>query len=162
VPLPSDDKGIEQTLDTITKHFEDAKAAAFESARDILGERFDPANSRLLSDLEKNIGRVLERVSQPQSLTSAARLGKQRQLAPEQLNAAETKIQAVLAEANALNVLAQNPSEAARTRPYARMATWIADHLDPQRKDDACVVCGGALEHAADPVTGRPVQIHRS
>lgn len=44
VPQPSDDKRIEQTLDEITKHFEGAKAAAFESARDILGERFVPAN----------------------------------------------------------------------------------------------------------------------
>jgi len=55
VPTPSDDKEIEQTLDTTSRHFENAKAAAFESARDILGERFDPTNSRLLSDLEKNI-----------------------------------------------------------------------------------------------------------
>lgn len=160
VPLPSDDKGIGQTIDTITMQFEHAKAAAFESARYILGERFDPADSRLLSDLEKNIGRALERVSQPQSLTSAARLGAMRQLTPEQLNAAETKIQTVLAEANTLDALAQNPSEAARTRLYARVATWIEDHPDPQRKDDTCVVCGGALDHAVDPVTGRPVQVH--
>ena len=47
IPQPSDDKGIEQTLDEITKHFESAKATAFESARDILGERFDPANPAL-------------------------------------------------------------------------------------------------------------------
>lgn len=40
------------------------------------------------------------------------------------------------------------------------MATWIADHPDPQRKDDACVVCGGTLDHAVDPVTGRPVKMH--
>lgn len=160
VPLPSDDKGIEQILDDITKHFEGAKAAAFESARDILGEHFDPADPTLLSDLEKNVGRALERVSQPQSLTSAARLGALRQLTPEQLNAAEAKIQTILAEADALDALSKNPSEAARTRLYARVATWIADHPDPQRKDDACVVCGGTLDHAVDPVTGRPVKMH--
>jgi hypothetical protein len=160
VPLPSDDKGIEQALDNITRHFDGAKAAAFESARNILGERFDPANPALLADLEKNIGRALERVSQPQSLTSAARLGALRQLASEQLSAAEAKIQAVLAEAKALNSLAQNPSEAARTRLYARVATWIADHPDPQRNGNACVICGGTLDHAIDPVTGRPVRMH--
>ena len=160
VPPPSDDKGIEQTLGDITKHFEGTKAGAFESARDILGERFDPANPALLSDLERNVGRALERVSQPQSLTSAARLGALRQLKPEQLNAAEEKIHAILAEAKALDALAQNPSEAARTRLYARVATWIADHPDPQRKDDACVVCGGTLDHATDPVSGRPVKMH--
>ena len=160
VPLPSSDKGIEQTLDDITKHFENFKAAAFESARDILGGHFDPTNPALLSDLEKNIGRALERVSEPHILKSAARLGALRKLTPEQLNAAEIKIKAVLAEANALHALAQNPSEAARARLYARVATWIADHPDPQRKGDACVVCGGALENAVDPVTGRPVKMH--
>lgn len=160
VPPPSDNKGIEQTLDGITKHFEGAKATAFESARHILGVHFDPANSTLLADLEKNVGRALERASQPQSLTSAARLGALRQLTPEQLNAAEAKIQAILAEAKTLDALAQIPSEAARTRLYARVATWIADHPDPQRKDDICVICGGTLDHAVDPVTGRPVKKH--
>jgi hypothetical protein len=63
VPQPSDDKWIEQTLDEIAEHFESAKTVAFDSARDILGDRFDPANPALLSDLEKNIGRALERAS---------------------------------------------------------------------------------------------------
>jgi hypothetical protein len=160
VPRPSDDVEIEQILDGITKHFESAKAVAFESARDILGERFDPANPALLSDLEKNIGRALERVSQPRTLTSAARLGSLQKLAPEQLNTAETNIHDILAEANALDALAQDPSTAARTRLYARVATWIADHPDPQRKEDVCVVCGGSLDHAIDSVTGKHVKTH--
>ncbi len=160
VPLPSDDKGIEQSLDAITKHFENAKAAAFESARDILGERFDPSNPALLYDLEKNIGRALERVSQPQVLASAARLGALRKLKQEQLDAAEAKIRDILAEANKLDALAKNPSTAARARLYARVATWIADHPDPQRKEDICLVCGGSLDNAIDSVTGRPVKAH--
>jgi len=160
VPQPSSDKTIESTLHEITKYFETAKALAFESARDILGERFDPANPALLSDLEKNIGRALERVSQPQALPSAARLGALRQITPEEIEAAETKIQNVLAEARTLNELAKNPSLAARTRLYARVATWIEDHPDPQRKEDACVVCGASLENARDPITGQFVKTH--
>jgi AAA domain len=160
VPPPSDDESIEQTLDNITTHFESAKAAAFQSARDILGARFDPANPGLLSDLEKNIGRALERVSQPQSLTAAARLGALRKLMPEQLDAADAQIRTVLGEARALDALAQNPSTAARTRLYARVATWIADHPDPQRKEDICLICGGDLDNALDPVTGKPVKVH--
>jgi hypothetical protein len=160
VPPPSAENKIEQALDEIAKHFEGAKAVAFESARDILGERFDPANSTLLSDLEKNIRGAMERVSRPQNLIAAARLGALRQLTPEELNAADAKIQVIRTEAKALDALAQNPSEAARTRLYARVATWIADHPDPQRKDDACIVCGGTLEHSIDPVTGRPVKMH--
>lgn len=160
VPQPSDDKDLEQILQDITKHFETAKEAAFEAARDILGERFDPADHALLSDLENNIGPALERASEPRSLSSAARLSALRRLTPEELNAAEGKIKDILAEANALDALARNASEAARTRLYARIATWIADHPDPQRKDDICVVCSGTLEEAVDPVTGRPVKAH--
>ena len=160
MPLPSDGKSIEQALDEITKHFESAKAAAFESAREILGEQFDPAKPALLADLEKNIGRALERVSQPQSLASAARLHGLRILKPEQLDEAQAKIRTILAEAKALEALAKDPSAAARARLYARIATWIADHPDPQRNDDVCVVCGGTLDHALDPVSGQPVKTH--
>jgi hypothetical protein len=61
------------------------------------------------------------------------------------IDVAEGRIQDILAEAKDLDGLAQNPSTAARTRLYARVATWIADHTDPQpqRRDDTCVVCGG-------------------
>lgn len=160
VPLPSDDKEIEKVLDEIIKHFESAKAVAFESARDILGERFDPADPTLLADLEKNIGRALERVSQPQKIASAARLGALHQLRLEELGAADTKIRNILAEAKALDDLAQDPSTAARTRLYSRVASWIADHPDAQRKADDCLVCGGSLDHAIDPVTGKTVKAH--
>ncbi|MEX2515951.1 MAG: AAA family ATPase [Gammaproteobacteria bacterium] len=160
VPSPTDDKEIEKILDDITKHFEEAKASAFELARDILGEHFDPANPALLSDLERNVGRAVERVSQPKSLVAAARLSAMRQLSLEQLNAAEDKIHDILAEAKALDALAKNQSEAARVRLYAHVATWIADHPDSQREDDACAVCGGYLDNAIDPVTNRPVKSH--
>jgi hypothetical protein len=160
IPQPSDKKDVEKVLDDITKHFEGAKAAAFESARNILSERFDPANPALLSDLERNIGRALERASRLQDLTSAARLGALRQLTQTQLNAARSKIRDILAEAKALDALAQDPSVAARIRLYARLATWIADHPDPERKENLCIVCGNNIADAIDPVTGRPVKTH--
>jgi hypothetical protein len=56
--------------------------------------------------------------------------------------------------------LARDPSTAARTRLYARVATWIADHPDPRRKEDTCVVCGGSLEYARDPVSGQLIKTH--
>jgi hypothetical protein len=160
VPQPSDDTGIEPKLAEITKQIEGAKAAAFGSARELLGERFDPANPALLFDLEKNIGRALERVSQPKTLTSVVRLAALRQLTPEQINAAEIKIENIVAEAKLLDALAQDPSTAARKRLYARIATWLADHPDPRRVDNVCVVCGGDLDQAIDPVTGRSVRAH--
>ncbi len=160
VPPASEDKKIESVLEDTRKHLETAKTAAFESARKILGDRFDPANSALLSDVEKNTVRALERVSQPRALASVARLGALRQLTREQLDAAETKIHGILAEAKTLDRLARNPSAAARTRLYARIAAWAADHPDPRRKDDTCVVCSSSLDSAIDPVTGRPVKLH--
>ena len=80
IPDPSDDKKIEESLNLIAKHFEVEKSTAFESARNILGDRFDPSNTELLSDLENNISRALELVSNPKSLKSAGRLGALRQL----------------------------------------------------------------------------------
>ena len=136
------------------------KTSTYKSAGDILGQRFDPTSHALLSELEKNIGRALERVSQPQNLASVARLEALSQIETVQLEAAEAKIGEILVEAKTLDTLAQDPTTAARTRLYARVATWIADHPDPERKDDICVVCGGDLQHALDPVTGRPVAKH--
>ena len=160
VPAPSEGKKIEDALESLTKHFEEAKASAFESARDILGDRFDPANAELLSDLERNIGRALERVSDPKSLKSAARLAALRRLSSEQLDAAENRITEILAEASTLKKLAENPSLAARSRLYARVAAWIEEHPDPERNENDCLVCGGTLDEAIDPVTGKLVKTH--
>lgn len=160
VPVPSDAKDIEEKLEIIKAHFHDAKASAFESAKEILGGRFDPADANLRSDLEENIGRALERASQPQTLKSISRLAELRRLTPDELGDAETKLTAVLTEASTLQELAQNPSRAARTRLYARIQAWMADHPDPARDKDRCVVCGGDHSDAVDPVTGQGVKQH--
>ena len=162
VPPPSRDKGIEEALDEMSEHFEEAKAAAFGSARNILGEGFDPAKPALLSDLEKNIGGALERASDPSGLASVTRMRALRQLTPEQLDAAASKIQNIVEEGETLAKLAQDPSKAARSRLYARVATWIEDHPDPERNENICVVCGAGLESAVDPVTGALVKRHLS
>ena len=160
VPAPSENTDIEQKLDEIAKHFEGAKASAFEAAKDILGGKFDPGNSALISDLEANLSRALERSGRPQDLPSASRLAALRQIEPEQLQAADDRIQNILTEAKTLDALAQDPSRAARVRLYARVATWIADHPDPDRKDGVCVVCGNDLNEAKDPITGQLVRTH--
>src|SRR6202012_4152545 len=56
IPHPSYDKTIESILDEVSRNLEGARTRAFESARDILGEHFDPSDPVLLSDIEKNIG----------------------------------------------------------------------------------------------------------
>ena len=160
VPAPSDDPSIEQTLDKIVEHFESAKATAFESAKEILGSDFDAADPARSANLEKNIAPALSELTQLARLPSFARLHGLRQLTPDQLNAARLKISEILREANALDELAKNSSTAERSRLYARVATWIADHPSADRNEDLCVVCGNALQDIVDPVTGKTVKAH--
>ncbi len=56
VPPCSDDPGIEEVLRAATEHFETIKSTAFEAAKEILGQAFDPADIALRDDLERNIG----------------------------------------------------------------------------------------------------------
>jgi hypothetical protein len=160
IPRPSDDSSIEASLDEIFEHFEAKKASAFDSVRRILGDEFDPADGKRRGELEKSIGPALSDVAQPQRLPLVARLRGFRELADEQLNAAKVKISEILAEAAALQALSRDPSSAARARLYARIATWVEDHPDPDRDEDCCVVCGGSLADAVDPVSGKPIKSH--
>lgn len=160
VPKLSNDKDIEQALDEITQYFEATKAAAYQSAQNILGSEFDPSSAKRSSNLEESIAPALNEVSQPQRLPSLARLRGFRDLSKEELSAAEEKISEIVREAKLLDTLAQNPMSAARRRLYARVATWIEDHPDPNRTEDQCVVCGGTLVDALDPVSGELVEIH--
>ena len=160
VPPPSDDASIEATLNEILAHFESKKASAFDSVRSILGDEFDPTDSKRRADLEKSIVPALSDVAQPQRLPSMARLKGFRELTAEQLTAATAKISEILAEATTLNSLAKDPSSAARARLYAHIATWLEDHPDAARDDDSCVVCGGIITDVIDPVTGKLVKAH--
>jgi len=160
VPTASSDPTIEERLSEIKKYFEGLKATAFESARTILGQTFDPNNTALRTDLERNIGRALENVSRLASLPSATRLSGLRALSREQLASASTLIDTIVAEGKQLDALAQDPSVAARARLYARIAAWFDEHPDPLRTDDDCIVCGGPLQAALDPVSGRPIKTH--
>jgi hypothetical protein len=69
VPAPSDDASVEEALDEIAQHFETMKAAAYEAVRNILGEGFDPTDSKRSSDLEKSIRPALSEVTQSQRLS---------------------------------------------------------------------------------------------
>ena len=160
VPPPSDDASIEATLNEILVHFESKKASAFDSVRSILGDEFDPADNKRRADLEKSIVPALSDVAQLLRLPSMVRLRGFRELTAEQLTAATAKISEILAEATTLDLLAKDPSSAARARLYAHIATWLEDHPDATRDDDCCVVCGGPLIDAIDPVSGKSVKSH--
>jgi hypothetical protein len=57
------------------------------------------------------------------------------------------------------------PASSRNTRPASigirtHIATWLEDHPETTRDDDSCVVCGGLLIDAVDPVSGKPVKAH--
>ncbi len=160
VPPASDEASIETTLMEMLRHFEGKKTSAFKSVSSILGDDFDPTDSKRRTDLEKSIGPALSEAAQPHRLQSIARLRGFRDLANDQLAAAKNKISEILNEAQILKSLAENPSSAARARLYARISTWLDDHPDPSRNEDRCVVCGGSLIDAADPISGKLVKTH--
>ncbi|HTV38787.1 MAG TPA: ATP-binding protein, partial [Xanthobacteraceae bacterium] len=74
VPSPSDAETIDEILTEIVDHFETKKANAFDSARNILGDTFNPSDTTQRSDLEKSIGPALSDAAQPHRLPSMIRL----------------------------------------------------------------------------------------
>jgi len=161
VPGPSDDQTIETSISQITTAYRNAQIHAYESVRGILGDTFDPEKPELLLDLEKNVGRAVERASRPQDLESAKRLSSIRRIPIKELHLVEGRISELLAEASVLVKLAEDPSLAARTRLYARIAAWMAEHPAYQEDpSDRCIVCGLDIHNAVDPVTGSLVKEH--
>jgi hypothetical protein len=159
-PTPSKDASIEESLRNLVEHFEQAKAKALGAAKSVLGENFDPDDAKARSDLEDNIAPALAEAQQLGRLSSAARLAGLGKLTANDIADVQARLANILLEANVLATLAVDPSRAARTRLYARVAAWVQEHPDDARRDDQCAVCGSDLHDACDPVTGRPVSEH--
>lgn len=160
IPSPSNDKSIEEAIADAASHFEATKAKAFEAAQAILGEQFDPNDRKLQAELEQNISLALSELERLNSLPSFSRLRGLGALTAEELKAAEDALEHIVRDAQVLAELDADPSSAARARLYAHVASWLADHPDPNRNDDLCVVCGHSMGEAIDPVTGNPVGQH--
>ena len=144
IPTPSSDASIEATLKSIVEHFEQAKETAFHSARTILGDTFNPADKSQQDGLERNCPLAIDRIGSIGQLASLDRLSKLRRVTKDELDVAESKITEIVEEGRRLAELARNPSLGARQRLYARVAAWIAEHPDPDRREDQCSVCGGS------------------
>ena len=159
-PLPSEDKKIEAALNKLAKHFERKKTNALREARTVLGDEFDADNTSARADLEKNIAPALVQVEQLGQLSSASRLAALNKLSPKEIANARRHIEIIMQEANTLATLATDPSLAARTRLYARIAAWVQEHPKMAPDDNLCPVCGSDLRGTVDPVTGRSVTQH--
>ena len=160
IPSPSNDKSIEDAIADAASHFEAAKAKAFEAAQAILGEQFDPNDRKLQAELEQHISVALGELERLNSLPSFSRLRGLGALTAEELKGAEDAFEHIVRDSKVLAELDADPSSAARARLYAHVASWLADHPDPNRNDDLCVVCGHLMGDAIDPVTGNPVGQH--
>lgn len=160
IPSPSDDKSIEKTINDAIDYFETAKANAFEAAQSILGEHFNPNDPKLQTELEQNIGAALYELENIKLLPSFLRLKKLGTLTADELKTAEDTFEKIIYDAKILAELDADPSYAARARLYAHVASWLADHPDPSRDVNRCVVCGHSIVEAIDPVSGNFVKQH--
>lgn len=160
VPAPSHDPAIEGVLQAISDHFEGLKTQAYQSAKSILGEEFDPEDSESKSDLDENVALALAELGRIGKLPALSRLRELGTLNDEEKVNARARINTLRGELRELQSLAENPDTAARTRLYARIASWLTDHPDATRDDDQCVACGGSLIGVVDPVTGKTVKWH--
>ncbi len=160
VPSPSHDRAIEGAFMAISDHFEDLKTQAFESAKTILGDTFDPEDSQSKSDLEENVALAFGELGRIGKLPALSRLRELGALGDAEKAKARARIATLRSELKELQSLAENPDTAARTRLYARIASWLSDHPDAARDDDLCVACGASLIDVTDPVTGKTVKSH--
>ncbi|MCP4245412.1 MAG: AAA family ATPase, partial [bacterium] len=56
IPSPGDDRKIGRALRSCAKHFDDQQAQAYEDAKAVLGEEFDPTDGTARRDLENSVG----------------------------------------------------------------------------------------------------------
>lgn len=61
---PSEDKSLENIIQEIRAHFENVKKTSLSSAQEILGNNFDPGDSYLRADLERNISPAFSELKQ--------------------------------------------------------------------------------------------------
>jgi AAA domain len=162
IPSPGDDRKIGRVLKSCAKHIDDQQAQAYEDAKAVLGEEFDPTDGTARRNLENSVGPaigLLEFASLGR-LHCANRLRSLAALTDGQIADAETLIEHLLNEAGELAQLAEKPDVASRLRLYARVAGWVKRLPEQPHVIQECPVCQSALEGTVDPVTQEAVQDH--
>jgi tetratricopeptide (TPR) repeat protein len=163
-PLPASgpERTIEEELIKLKKFFEALQSQALAEAKSILGDSFDNENRTALNDLIANVGPALGTLDTGnlRRLPSAHRLGKLASLSLEELSQAEAVIQKLVAEANEIAKLEEQPDVAARLRLYAKVASWIRDLPEHAYDIKDCPVCQSAIDGKPDAVTGRAISEH--
>jgi hypothetical protein len=159
---PADPEAV-KVISATEEHIRSAMASVLESAREILGAKFDPTDSAARANLEESIGPALSELQNLGKQPSAARLLKLAKLTIQELERVSALTAEIRSQAAVLEELATNPSLARRKQLYARVAGWLQDG-DRGKDIDLrnCAICGSDLATAVDPLTGRLVRLHLS
>jgi hypothetical protein len=155
LPDPANGDQLEDELAALVKHFTNAKSDALKSAKEILGDQFDPSDKASRDSLEADIDPAIAHLREIAKHPSAVRLGSLGKLTETELKAVETLFDAIRGEAKTLGDLAAAPDVAKRKQLYARVAEWMKGVGDSDLTN--CKVCGGNLTKAFDEVTKRPI-----
>lgn len=160
LPSPSAAATIEASIKQTIDHFEQLKATGLADAKKVLGDDFDPNDESQSKSLESNIGPAAYALEALKTTASASRLSGLAKISPADLSAAKDQILRILSEAKTLVDLAADDALAARIRLYALIADWMKQHPVVDSSSLTCVVCGGDIKEAKDPVTGKTVLGH--
>lgn len=163
LPFPGPEKTIEEELTELRHHFEALQSQALVEAKSILGDdSFDHEDRTTRTDLINNVGPGLGMLDAGnlRRLPSANRLDKLASLSLEELSQAEEAIQKLIAEANEIAKLEEQPDLAARLRLYAKVASWIKDLPEHTHDIKDCPICQRAIDGKADAVTGKSISEH--
>lgn len=162
VPPPSPDAGIEGVLTECIEDFERQQAKAFEQSKVILGDSFDPNDGATRQDLMDSVGPAIGLIDAEimKRLPSASRLHGLANLSAQETAQAEALIETLIAQADELARLSEEPDVAARLRLYALVAGWLKCLPDVPHSIEECPVCQSALAEKLDPVTDKLVADH--
>ncbi|WP_102958599.1 ATP-binding protein [Mangrovicella endophytica] len=136
--------------------FSSLKAAAFENARSVLGEGFDPERKADRDGLEEDVGPAADQVAKFADLPSINRLSslKVNETAREDTLALLSELES---QARAIDEMAASPDRARRAQLYARVSSWMREH---GHVGDTCPVCIRSLDGVTDPESGVAVGSH--
>lgn len=155
LPDPSDGDKLEDELAALEAHFTNTKSDALKSAKEILGDQFDPSDKASRDSLEEDIDPAIAQLKEIAKYPSAARLGALGKLTEAELKSVENFLDGVRSEAKTLADLAAAPDVAKRKQLYARVAEWMKGNSEIDLTN--CKVCGGDLTKAFDEVTKQSV-----
>jgi hypothetical protein len=156
LPDPSKGDKLEDEVAALVTHFTKVKSDALQSAKEVLGDQFDPTDKASRDSLEDDIAPAIAQLKEFGKLPSAARLGNLGRLTESEVQAVGSFLSQLGAEAKTLADLAAAPDGAKRKQLYARIAEWMKGVNDTDLA--TCKVCGGDLSKSLDEISKRLVR----